>query len=272
MTAIVADVTEQTFDRAVVEASASQPVVVDFWAPWCGPCRQLSPMLEQMAQRFGEDVRVVKLNVDEAPNLARRYGVQGIPAVKAFRDGQVVNEFTGLQPAQAVEQFFSALVPTKADRLVMQAAARPEASRSLLEQALDLDPAHAGALVALARLARAEGRTADARALLDRASQDPEARRLLAELRLESGREGDEALDALAAHAQRSPDAALAYGRALVGAQRHAEAVDPLLRAVADPATREDARTLLLDLFAVLGDDHEITRRARPRLASALFA
>ena len=270
-TTIVPAATEATFEADVLEASVTRPVVVDFWAPWCGPCRQLSPLLEQMADRFAGDVQVVKLNVDEAPRLAQQFRVQGIPAVKAFRDRRVVSEFVGLQPAAAIEQFFTALVPSPADRLVAQATAEPAQAASLLDEALAAEPDHAGALIASARLAMDEGRTDDARALLQRASQHDEAQTLLAELRL-SAAGADRSLDALAAHAESAPEARLEYGRALVAAGRHDEAADVLLAAVADPATRDEARTLLLDLFRVLGDQHEITRRARPRLASALFA
>lgn len=271
MSAIVKDVTEQTFATEVVEASRTTPVVVDFWAPWCGPCRQLSPLLEQMAQRFAGDVRVVKLNVDEAPRLAQQFRVQGIPAVKAFRGGGVVSEFTGLQPTTVIEQFFAALAPSKADRLVAEAAARPAEAEGLLEQAISAEPDHEGALIALAGIARQQGRHDDARGLLARVPTSTQAQRLLAEMRLaETGADGS--LEQLEQEAATSSEARLAYGRALVAVGRHDEAADALVQAVGDPLTRDEARTLLLDLFRVLGDDHEITRRARPRLASALFA
>ena len=271
MGATVNDVTEQTFATEVVEASRTTPVVVDFWAPWCGPCRQLSPLLQQMAQRFEGDVRVVKLNVDEAPRLAQQFRVQGIPAVKAFRDGRVVSEFTGLQPAPMIEQFFAALAPTKADRLVAEAAARPADAQHLLEQAIADEPGHEAALVALAGIAREQGRDDEARALLERIPTSAQAQRQLAEMRL-ADTAGDGSLETLQEAAATSPEARLAYGRALVAAGRHEEAADVLVTAAGDPSTRDEARTVLLDLFRVLGDDHEITRHARPRLASALFA
>lgn len=270
-TTIVPAVTEATFEADVLDASVAQPVVVDFWAPWCGPCRQLSPLLEQMADRFAGDVRVVKLNVDEAPLVAQQFRIQGIPAVKAFRDRRVVNEFVGLQPAPVIEQFFASVAPSAADRLVARAAAEPAQAATLLDEALAADPGHAGALIAAARLAIDEGRTGDAQRLLERAPQHDEAQTLLAELRL-SGAGDERELSTLAAQADTSPRARLEYGRALLAAQRHDDAADVLLAAVADPQTRDAARTLLLDLFRVLGDQHEITRRARPRLASALFA
>jgi putative thioredoxin len=271
-TVTVPAVSETSFTRDVLEASATRPVVVDFWAPWCAPCRQLSPLLEQMAQRFAGDVSVVKLNVDEAPGLAQQFRVQGIPSVKAFRDGRVVSEFVGLQPATAIEQFFAALAPSAADRLVLRAAAEPERAEVLLGEALAAEPSHAGALIALARLRREQDRNDEARMLLSRVPEHDEAQRLLAELRLADTNGDGTDLDALAASAERSPQDRVAYGRALVAAGRHDEAADVLLAAVAVPETRDEARTLLLDLFRVLGDQHDITRQTRPRLASALFA
>ena len=112
----VLDVTDATFASEVLAASNARVVVVDFWAPWCGPCRVLGPTIERVAASFGDEVRLVKLNTDENPRTATQYRIQGIPAVKAFRGGQVVNEFTGAIPEPQVRAFFQKLVPSPAER------------------------------------------------------------------------------------------------------------------------------------------------------------
>ncbi|HUZ83884.1 MAG TPA: tetratricopeptide repeat protein [Gaiellales bacterium] len=140
------DATDASFAVDVIERSATLPVVVDFWAAWCGPCRQLGPVLEAAVEATGGAVELVKVDVDANPRTAAGYRVQGIPAVKAFRDGRMVDEFTGALPRAAVESFLRGLQPSEADRLV---ALGDEAS---LRRALELEPGHVGALGALALL------------------------------------------------------------------------------------------------------------------------
>ena len=268
------DVTEADFAVEVLAASRDRGVVVDFWAPWCGPCHQLAPVLERVAARYAGDVDLVKVNVDEAPALAGRYGVQGIPAVKAFRDGAVVAELTGVQPEATVERLFAGAAPRKSDRLVSQAADAPAGEREpLLRAALDEDPGHAPAITALARVLVERGETDQARALLERAPHDADVARLRAELNLSAGTRDAGTRDRLRAAADAGDaEAALELGRALAAEGEHGEALEALLVAAGAPATREDARTAILEVFQLLGDDHALVRAARPRLATALFS
>jgi putative thioredoxin len=268
------DVTAESFERDVLERSHELPVVVDFWAAWCAPCRQLSPLLERAAERHAGEVELVKVDVDAAPTLARSYRVQGIPSVKAFRDGVVVAEFTGAQPAAVVDRFFAALAPTAADRLVAQAdASFDESERErLLRAALEDDAGHRAALLSLARLLAKRGEVDQAQVLLARMPADAEARALAAELRLRGAARDEADLAELRRLVEAGdPRARLALGRALAGRGEHAAALEALLPAVAVPGTREQARAAVLEIFSVLGEGHDLVKRTRPRLASALF-
>lgn len=279
----VRDVRDAEFDRQVLARSAERPVVVDFWAPWCGPCRTLGPILERLAAEHAGAFVLAKVNVDEEPRLAQSFAVRAIPTVLGFRDGKIVAEFTGAQPVSAVRQFLASLLPSEADRTAAEAealAARGEAARAeeRFRHALALDTRHARALLGLARVLADLEREAEALELLERVAgstvEEAEAERLAAELRTRlAGGENEAALRARIAAAPGDLAARLALGRALAGMQRWEEALAELLEVVRRDPGFEDgaARKAILDVFALLGPEHPLVARTRSELARLLF-
>ncbi len=249
------DVTEATFPTAVIERSKAVPVVVDFWAEWCGPCRQLGPVIERgVAARAGK-VELAKVDTDANPELSRVYGIQSIPAVKAFKDGAVVAEFIGAQPPAMVERFLDGLIPSEADGLV---AAGDEDS---LRRAVELEPTRSDAAVPLARILYGRGETDDALSVLAGVPGSFAADGLTARIGLER---------AAAAAQPGIPDLGEAFTALDAGDQERA--LDLLLAALpsADGA-RDDVRRVIVGILDDLGVDHPLARESRRRLASALY-
>jgi putative thioredoxin len=275
----VIEVGDADFETAVLKRSETTPVVVDFWAPWCGPCRALGPLLERLAAEHQGAFILAKVNVDEAPAVSQAFGIQSIPAVKGFRDGMLVGEFVGAQPEATVRKLLELVLPTAADGLVARAATlAPEAAEATLREALELEPRHARALLELARIVAARGDTPGALQLLERVSPPSplvgESERLAAELRMRTDGAGDQA--ALRARIAADPNdlaARLELGRTLAALGKHEDALAELLDVVRrDRHFADDgARKAMVDLFAVLGSDHPLTDRYRNELAKALF-
>jgi putative thioredoxin len=254
----VIEVDEAAFHTQVLEASGEVPVVVDFWAGWCRPCVVLGPILERLAEEHGGRFVLAKVDVDANPTLAARYGVQGIPAVKAFRGGEVAAEFVGAQPEEVVRRFLESILPSAADdhAAAGQAAASPDEAETAFRAALADDPTHAVAAAGLGAMLIERGDLDGARSVLAPASPSPEVRRLQAELNLRDLASEDGVLGPAAR-------------AALDGDPR--EALERSLAAVGNGGDRERARDLMIRLFEVLGDDDPLTREFRARLASALF-
>ena len=239
------EVTDADFEQQVLERSAEVPVLVDFWADWCQPCHMLTPVIEKAVAAHDGQVELAKLDVDSNPATAARFGVRGLPTVKAFRDGNVVDEFTGAQPPAVVERFIDELVPSEADELA------ESDDEDALRRALELDPGHAVARQRLGRLLLARGETEEAVELLENVT-------------------GDFISDGLAARARLAGDPELDAAFEAWDRGDFADALERLQAALADPERRDLVRRVMVAIFTELGADHPLAREYRRRLSAAL--
>ena len=288
---LITEGSDQTFVADVITPSSETPVIVDFWAPWCGPCKQLIPALERVVTKAGGAVKLVKVNIDENPGVAGQLGVRSIPAVFAFKDGKPVDGFTGGQPESELEKFVARLSGARsasedAANLVARAkdsltAGDPGGAAQDFASALQLDPENPEATAGLARLywesGNQEGATEMISNLSDTLKAHPDIIAISAMLNLRSEPEAPDETGPLAAKVEANPDdldARLELAKALAAQGRNGEAIEHLLYSVEKNRAHNDeaARHFLLTVFQAEGNESEITVDGRRRLSSILYA
>jgi putative thioredoxin len=285
MSAFDKDVGLADFEQEVIQASFKQPVVVDFWAPWCGPCKTLKPILEKLAAEYGGRFVLAKVNADENQELSAQFGVRGIPAVKAVVNGKLADEFSGALPESAVREWLDKLIPSPAEELRQQAREKRGAgdeagALQLLAQASQLDPGNEWVRVDAAEIMLVKGEQEEARRLLgsirnEDVAKDARTMQLLAQIKLaemSAGGENEGTLTAAIEADAGNLDARLKLANLMIASGRFEEGMEHLLEIVRRDRSFQDdiGRKTLLDVFSLLGGQGELVSRYRRLLASAL--
>ena len=274
----VFNVQEATFQEAVIQKSHEKPVVVDFWAAWCGPCRMLGPVLERLAGEPDSGFVLAKVDVDANPGLAMRYGIQGIPAVKAFVDGQVADEFVGAQPEPMVRQFLSNIAPSEEEQGIRSAQellsdrSWKEAEEQFREM-LETESSNGTATFGLAQALIGQGNGCEAESYLDELKYEPayleKVERLLtlAQYLCFVAQKNDEGAELTVVESQ------YRHAAHLLTQGNYSAALDGLLEVLRYNKDYRDgqAKAVLLGIFELLGDEDPLTNIYRREMASVLF-
>ncbi|HEU0046181.1 MAG TPA: thioredoxin, partial [Nitrososphaera sp.] len=281
----VVSVDEQSFEKEVIEKSATVPVLVDFWASWCGPCRSLSPVLEKLADEYKGAFILAKVNTEESPRLAVQFKIQSIPKVMLFRDGRVVDQFVGAYPEHSIREFLSPHCPSEADKLfavaerTQQAGKGTEAEKIFLE-VLNLNPEHSPSHLALAKILVSSNRAAEAvkhiNAIPGMADEYEAATHLREVLAFQKECEQAGGEKACQERLEKNPadlEARFGLAACLASSGKYREALEEFLTLVAkDNRYRDEvARKAMLAIFSVIGERSELADEYRTRLARTLY-
>lgn len=280
----VRNVTEASFQKEVIEASRAKPVVVDFWAEWCGPCKLLAPVLENLVKRRKGEVILAKVNIDDHPGLAQQFRVSSIPLVLAFRNGKVIRDFVGLLPEPILERFLDAICPTDAERLADKAhdleAKSPAAAEKDYRQAIAEDRNNEAARVGLARVLLAQGKLDEIEDVLEPVGTEgepgEEAQRIKAVVyfrRKAKDLGGEAAARKRLAAAPETARARLELGLALAAEGKYAEALPELLQTGERDVklASSEVREAMVQVFYALGAHHALANEYRAKLARLLY-
>jgi putative thioredoxin len=280
----ISETTTQRFEADVIRASVERPVIVDFWAPWCAPCRQLTPLLEKLATELGGRFQLVKVNIDDNPEIAEAFGVQSIPYVAALRDGRAVSEFLGVHPEDKLREWLNSLLPSKAEELLKKGmaleASDPKGATAAYREAAALDAENALIKIALARVLLKLNLDDESRKIIAdleaRGYLEPEAEKVKSQLELRAAAAEAGPLDEarkLAAAAPADLNLQLKLADALAVANRHEEALTILLDIIQKDKSGigVEAKNTMVRIFDILGAGSELVGTYRRKLSTALY-
>jgi len=280
----IIDVTEENFETEVIQQSQQTPIVIDFWAPWCGPCQQLAPLLEKMIDEFQGKVRLAKINIDEQQGLAAAFRVQSIPTVVAFLNGQPVDHFQGILPEDSLREWMTRLVPSPVDMLLQEGEileeTDPASAESKYREAADLEPDNDAIKIrlaaVLAKLSRFDECGKIIEALETRGFLEPEAEQIKSQLELQAAAEEAGGVEAARSALSDNPENAelkIALADALAVANKHEEALEICLSIIAQDKAGAgvEAKATMLKIFDLLGPQSALTSEYRRKLATLLY-